>query len=306
MTAVVTEPVRFEAVTPSGIEVMYEAAPKRHYMVRHRSSDEREFDVESEWREVPSVTTVLGVLDKPGLPWWSQGLAVESVIELVRRGLLSWLPGWTEEGYLAHPDGAAATKESIVALLTAEKLTCNHARDKAGARGQACHDAFETWAKSGQKPDPEMFPEEEKGYIAGLLAFLEDAQPEPLDCEVMVGSVEHGFAGRYDVRLRITEERRVVYKRTPVKGPQYAIVQPGIILGDLKTSKAVYTSHSRQLEAYEQASVECGYEPTVARGIIHVNADGGYEFVRSTATFHDFKVVLAVWQSDEDMKARKR
>jgi hypothetical protein len=40
------------------------------------------------WREVPSVTTVLGILDKPGLPWWGMKIGVEGVLELVRRGRL--------------------------------------------------------------------------------------------------------------------------------------------------------------------------------------------------------------------------
>lgn len=326
----VSEPVHeYTNLTPSGIEVFYSPSPRRHYKVRAKvtvesldyggtlESEEEILEVMdhvpmSEWREVPSVTSVLGVLDKPGLPWWGMKVGVEGVLELHSQGALRSVA--VTDGAQFHnvlgalgDDGGfvVAGVEQVVSLLTANKITVNHQRDKAGARGTAVHDAFELWAADGTIPDPEMFPDEQRGYVVGLNAFLADAQPEPVEAEVMVGSVAHGFAGRYDVRLRITKERQVVYKRTPVKGAQYATISPGLILGDLKTSSGVYPSHSRQLEAYEGASIECGYEPTNARGIIHVSADGTYEFVRSTATYEDFLCVLAVWKSDQAMKARK-
>ena len=69
-------------------------------------------------------------------------------------------------------------------------------------------------------------------------------------------------------------------------------VPAGSYLLDLKTSKRVYETHFLQLEAYEQASVECGYGPTDHRGVIHVTEDGRYEFVLNTDwTFEDFKSV---------------
>ena len=203
-------------------------------------------------------------------------------------------------------DGPPATKQEIVALLVEEKLSTNHVRDKAGARGLAVHDAFETWCATGNKPDPSIFPDEERGYVEGLNAFLDDVNPEPYAAEVMVGSVEHGFAGRYDARLCIEKECQVVYHRTPVRGPKYATLKQGVLLCDLKTSKGTYMeSHGRQLEAYELASVECGYDPTTARGILHVNADGGYELVRSICTGQDFLDVLQVWRGNVRIKGGK-
>jgi hypothetical protein len=193
----------------------------------------------------------------------------------------------------------------VVALLTEAKLTVNHVRDKAGARGQAVHDAFEAWARTGFKPDPSIYPDEERGYVEGLLAFLDDVPSiEPIAAEVLVASAEHGYAGRYDIRFRTSAEHDVVVHRTKRKITTRKLA-PGTYLGDLKSSKGIYPSHARQLEAYEQASIESGYEPTDGRGILHVGADGTYEFVRSWATVEDFLCVLAVWQSDEDMKARK-
>jgi hypothetical protein len=211
------------------------------------------------------------------------------VLTLVEDGRLG-IGGSIETSFLTHnTDNTQATQESIVALLTEHKLTVNHVRDKAGDRGQSVHDAFEAWARTGLKPDPSIYPDEERGYVEGLLAFLADVPTiEPIAAEVLVASAEHGFAGRYDIRFRTWQPHDVVVHRTPKRGATYRRLAPGLYLGDLKTSKGIYASHARQLEAYEQASVESGYEPTEARGILHVAADGTYEFVRSWATFEDF------------------
>jgi len=309
-------------VTPSGIPVYFQSRPKRLYRVgppgwRPDLTPEEISARADEWREVPSVTTVLSVLDKGGgLIWWAQGIGVQGVLDLYESGQLVG-NGSPETSHLAHHYGGQATRESVVDLLTEHKITVNHQRDKAGDRGQSVHDAFEAWARTGLKPDASIYPDEERGYVEGLLAFLADVPSiEPIAAEVLVASAEHGFAGRYDIRFRTWQPHfvRVGQKKTR-KGvqrggpskivPDMRLLAPGLYLGDLKTSKGIYASHARQLEAYEQASVESGYEPTEARGILHVAADGTYEFVRSWATFEDFRVVLAVYQSDQAMKGRK-
>ena len=310
-------------VTPSGIPIYYQSAPKRLYRVGKKTRLKADSPAllgsaqapDTDWREVPSVTAVLGVLDKPALPWWGMKVGVEGVIVLHNLGLLrSIVPQGSTQQVLACAEpilpGAGlvvAGMEQVVELLKKHQLTVNHVRDKAGDRGQAVHDALEHWAQTGARPDPSVFAPTEQGYVRGLLAFLNDVpSAEPVASEVLVASSEYGFAGRYDLRLRTTEEHDVVVHRTPVKGPQYRRLAPGEYLGDLKTSSGVYPSHARQLEAYEQASIESGYPETEARGILHVGPEGTYEFVRSWATFQDFRAVLDVWQSDQDMKEAKK
>ena len=295
VTSTTSREILHSSITPSGIEVAYGTEPKRFYLV--------------DGQEVPSVTQVLNTLDKSGpLIWWGQGVAVDGVVELFRRGRLHLVgnevclwDGW---------NWVLPQEKALVSLLVEEKLSTNHVRDHAANRGLAVHDAFETWATTGTRPDPSIFPDEERGYVLGLLAFLDDVNPEPLAAEVMVGSVEHGYAGRYDIRLRVPAECQVVFHRTPKRGPRYATLKPGVLLGDLKTSKDVYVTHSLQLEAYEAASIECGYEPTEARGILNVTADGHYKFVRSRATADDFLCVLAVYRMLERLndasKTRKK
>lgn len=310
MTAPTAErAVTITSATPSGIEIQYQAEPKRLYRVRRALPPSDQSEPNTPWLEVPSVTTVLGVLDKPALPFWGMKIGVEGTLALFNQGHLAL--AYNESQPIAVVNGAFGTVvagvEQVIELLTHHKLTVNHVRDKAGVRGVGVHDALELWAETGKLPDPAMFPPEETGYVRGLVAFLQDVpSAKATACEVMVGSVKHGFAGRYDVRIKTTEPHQVVIHRTPVKGPQYALLAPGEYLADLKSSKGVYSSHHRQLEAYEGASIECGYGSTRGRGILHVSAEGEYEFVRSVATYDDFLVVLGVWKSDEAMKGRKR
>lgn len=314
-------------VTPNGIPVYYQSEPRRLYRIGDFNGHAFQFDPENllslaqsdapsdqeMWREIPSVTTVLGVLDKPALPWWGQGVGAEGVTILHNLGLVksTILPGGVQP-VLTCPrvidkkltdEWVVAGKDQLVDLLNQQQLTVNHTVSKAGDRGQAVHDALEHWAQTGELPDPSIYPPTEVGYVQGLLAFFADVpSAEPVASEVLVASSEYGFAGRYDLRLRTTEEHDVVVHRTPKRGPQYRRLAPGELLADLKTSKGVYASHARQLEAYEQASIESGYPATTARAILHVSAEGEYELVKSWATFEDFRVVLDVWRSDQQMK----
>jgi hypothetical protein len=84
------EPIVVSEVTPGHIEIEYQVKPKRQYRVRagigHYSTQD--------WRVVPSVTTVLDCLNKPGLPFWGNGVGVDGVLELVNRGLLVWREKW--------------------------------------------------------------------------------------------------------------------------------------------------------------------------------------------------------------------
>lgn len=292
---------------PAGYTIDYFTEPRRKYMIGMADGN----GVEDPMQEAVSVTTVLGCLDKPALPWWGMKIGVEGVLELVKRGVLSPATHPVENfTTLAAPTDQGLNMlvgvDDIVRLLTQEKLTTNHARDKAAVRGVNAHDAFEAWCAIGQIPDPEKYPEEERGYVRGLLAFINDTRGNfvPDSQEVIVGSMKHLFAGRYDLRAHTTGEMTLVTSAYTTsgdirkRGPKYVTVPADIkILGDLKTSKGIYGSHLLQLEGYEGASVECGYEPTDARAVIHVTKDGLYEFKRARATYDDFLAILRTYHA---------
>jgi hypothetical protein len=231
--------------------ITFEADPKRRYLI--------------DGVEVPSVTTILGVLAKPALPWWGMQTGVDGLCALHRQGVpIPW----------DDPEGA--TK-----LLIEHRLTVNHVRDNAASRGTGVHDALEAWATSGRVPKLSEFPSEERGYVTALAKALIHLDPTPGATEVMVGSTEHGFAGRYDLRCFI-DGRHVRL--------------------DLKTGKRVYDEALLQLAAYELAAVEMGEHPSDQRLVLRLDREGGFEVVESHATQDMFLGVLRAYQAVQALK----
>jgi hypothetical protein len=264
-------------------------------------------DSVARWPQVVSVTQVLDVLFKP-LQWWGMVTGVEGVQTLLSLGIVREVVEAQRPALavMGQQDLHPASTDALVELLSRNKLTVNHVRDRAGDRGIAVHDALVGWAESGRLPDPTIYGATEAGYVRGLVKFLRDVEPEPIAREVLVASAEHGYAGRYDLRMRVDRPRNVVARCGLKRGPVLKRLGVGEILADLKTSSGIYESHPRQLEAYEHASLECGWPETSARGIIRVTDEGLYEFVRSWATFEDFEAVLQVWRSNQSMRKRKK
>lgn len=265
------------SVTPSGDTIEFESEPKRLYRVNGV--------------EVPSVTQVLDCLHKPALIWWGQGVGVQGTLDLIASGEL----GRAGKNPIVILEGAfaPATKDNVVPLLTKHKITVNHTRDAAGRRGSSVHAALEAWCVDGQYASPHAYPEEERGYVEGLNAFLADLnfrKGKPILSEVMVGSKEHGFAGRYDNSATLNTSKLVVSAK---KGTRDEF--KGSVLWDLKTSGKTYPTHQLQLAAYEGASVECGYPPTDHQLVVRVGSDGSYEVKKSGATLEDFLGIKAAY-----------
>ena len=216
----------------------------------------------------PSVTQILGVLNKAALPWWGMTVGVQGVCELARAGEdLDW----------RDPEG-------IVGLLTATKRTVNHVRDSAATRGKSVHDALEEYATTGATPKPSQFPVEDRGFVQALAKALMELDPQCEQTEVMVGSVEHGFAGRYDLRCTINGQ--------PVRL-------------DLKTGKRVYDEALLQLAAYELAAVEMGEEPAERLVVLRLDQGGDFEAVDSHATGDMFLGVKAAYDALAELKAER-
>lgn len=297
------------SICPSGVEIRYGVKPKRVYQIRKGPK--------GRWKEVPSVTTVLDVLNKAALPWWGMKVGIEGVLALVSDGHLQ--AAMTESGVrlacmeldLTFPTAprdqlVVADEPRITDLLKEHKLTVNHVRDAAGDRGQNVHDAFEAWAKEGTMPNPDLFPEHEQGYVAGLRKFIQESGAVAVANEVMVGSVKHGYAGRYDVDIEYPKDVEIVVHHTPVRGEKRELLAAGIYTDDLKTSKGIYDSHFKQLAAYAEARIECGYAPTSGQGVIHVDANGNYKRVPSPALFKHFKSTLAEYKAQQDLEKRRK
>jgi len=283
------------------IEIKYVAKPRRFYEVRALAEVEAGH---GPWVEVPSVSTIVDCLSKNGLSWWGQTTALEAVVKLFKIG------GFItpdQSGDLVCWDAdlnryVKATAESLNALLTKQKLTVNHVLKKAGDRGTGVHDAYQNWIEQGLMPQPSLFVPEEQGYVEGLVKFLTaleaNGKMTKRRAEVMVGSVEHKFAGRFDCEGDIKNAELCVKLPTPswkaegpnhhsAKGPEFKVFN-GLTLFDLKTSKGIYDSHLFQMEGYEIGRVEGGLPPTEQRLVVNVRMDGSYVVGESNGKAEDF------------------
>jgi hypothetical protein len=269
-----------QSVAPSGIEIYYQAAPKRLYRVRKLPVKGWTGDC-AEWFEVPSVSSITDVLEKGGLSWWGMKVGVEGAISLLLDNHLS---------LEAYP---TIGTDGVVDMLKEHKLTVNHVKGAAADRGTNVHAALEAYADSGTLPNPDFFPETERGYVAGLLDFLIDAKPKVLHSELMVGSVEYGLAGRFDMVAEV--DANVITKTYPKRLPIVERIT-GRILFDLKTSKGVYPSYHIQTAGYVGAYAECGYGEVDDMAVVRVTDDGRYEVVRGRADYDDFLKVLDVYR----------
>lgn len=164
--------------------------------------------------EYPSVTTILGMLDKSGaLTWWAAGCACDYIKEHIEE--------------IKNPDGPHVVDQ----ILKDAKGAFNKTGEKACDIGTQVHQAIEKYIKTGQDLTGELMDEVQHGFIA----FLEWESKNHVvweQSELEIVSTRYGYAGTADAIA-------------VVNGHRYLI--------DFKTSKAVYDEYRMQLGGYLKA-----------------------------------------------------
>lgn len=282
--------------TPNGMEIFYSWEPRRHYKLRHHPDciDKPWFNNYQgafDWQEVPSVSNIVKLVDDAGgLIWWGMKIGIAGTLQSVDKSQL------VDEKL----DANAPEVENVVAMLGQRKLTVNDRQNEASTRGTNVHKAMEFWCDTGAIPQWDDFPETEAGYVKALAALLSDLGDAVTDveAEMMVGSLEHRFAGRCDLTFTLTRPVELTTRVYPKRKPKVEEIPAGRHRWDLKTSKYVMPKHHLQNEGYEGAAIECGYSATDFRAIAHCMADGRYELVLNQDwDFDDFLVVRKCWQT---------
>lgn len=246
--------------TPTGIWITFEDGEADEHGKRRR----REYLVNG--TKLPSVTTVLDILDKPGLRFAAEKLGVAGAVQLAAEGVLP-------------QDPAAA----MVALkdrdLTHWQIWAQTAR-----RGDVSHADLVALLAGEEPTNLDQVREEERGFLRGVAGFCADRRPGLINHEQMVASVEYGFAGRYDLCCVLDSDVvRLDLKTTEVL-PRYKDGQV----------KPPYDEHVLQLAAYELAARESGFAPSDWQGVLRVDASGAWDLTRSwLATADAFLAVLA-------------
>jgi hypothetical protein len=282
-------------VTPSGLSIRFESKPRRHYVIQPGETKGDVWTPNGDAVEAISVTTALDKLYKGGLDWWGMRVGIGAVCRLVEMGevrfaideqrggafrLAAAIEGtweWGDDTYTGELADPSKPITNVEALMRAHSMRVDKVKEEAGDRGTTVHDALEMWATIGQLPDPNTFPLEQAGYVRGLIAFLEDSKITPRQSEVLVGSYEYGYAGRFDLECESPLDSKIVTKVYPKAGPKHRALPIGIGRLDLKTSSDIYYNNLLQLVGYEHGCVECGYGPSDWQGVLRVLRDGRYE-----------------------------
>jgi hypothetical protein len=248
-----------------------EIAEYGEFSVEYRDASHRYWLLEKDGPRtaVPSVTGVLKVLDKPALVGWAERVGIESAVTLMRSGAVG--------------DGVAVS--DVPAMVRSYGLGADAQKKAGGDRGTAIHDALRIYCAQGDVPNVLDFEEPVRPYVQGLCRWLLQAAPKPVMVEAIVGSLEHGFAGRFDLLADIAGRRMLV---------------------DLKTSKSVYPEMHLQLAAYMLAVEECGVQRPDGALVLAVDADGGFRTAECCARDEDFLAALSCHRAIKELKTAIR
>ena len=207
----------------------------------------------------PSVTSVLGAaVAKPGLLPWAARVSAQATADALAGGAL--------------PEVA----------VTAGCKAPNAGRDAGGARGTDVHRTLHHLALGLPLPTVGAAAEP---YVASLLVWWGDHEPEPILAEATVLNRTHGYAGTMDAIWAVGGRTLVVDAKTSAyRGPEEAL----------------------QLAAYRYAEVIClpdGTEETMPEvdgcAVLAIAADG-CELIDVAGTWEAFAayraaLILATW-----------
>lgn len=230
--------------------------------------------------DLPSVTTILGCLNKPGLVFWAAKVerqAAETAILQILTQPGAKDPEWVLGEFARAMTGAkAADKEKQKAAAIG---TAAHAWIEWSLRRQLGEDAGE----EPRLPDAAQWAVEAYKDWAKAVNLLPIAIERPIFCAAC------GFAGTMDL---------------------YGEVRDVLTVLDWKTGKAIYpVEHYLQNVAYRHAAKRCGF--VADQGVIlrlpKVVDDPLTEaaFVPDSVTLDDFLAVKRVWEFTRRMEGKK-
>lgn len=249
-----------------GIRIEYRDASHRYWL--HAD------DVRS---EAMSVTTALKVLSKEALLRWYEQRGAEGACRLAHDGMLDTLHAKVNprSGEITVERRPSVRPENAIYVVRELQLGADAKKEEGAHRGTVTHQVLEVYHRDETVPNLSDFAPEHRGFVTGLVRWLMKAVPTPVLVEGIVGSVEHGFAGRVDLIAEVAGAVRVV---------------------DLKTNPAgrIFDESHLQAAAYDLAARECGIQLTGTPLLLAVDAAGSLpEPVESDATAEDFLSVLA-------------
>lgn len=221
----------------------------------------------------PSVTSVVGVLDKPGLPW---GAAKETALFAIHH---------RDEWEHLPPD------EAYHRLRKHHRGVWDDKRD----RGSLIHDLAEQWA-AGQEID---CPPDCVLYMDALERFWDDWQPEWLHVErtVVYDHPDLGYGGTFDAIARLGDgATRLLDIKTGER-----------LWPEVRWQLAAYR-FAQGMAVFDEIGQFTGTEPVPSVdgcAVLHLKDDGTYELVEveaGRAEFDEFLHLRRAWTAAQRSK----
>jgi len=207
---------------------------------------------------LPSVTTILGVVDKSGpLIGWAKRITAEAAVDH-RAQIEDWVGIGGRDGAVQFLTKAATVQ-----------------RDRAANAGSEVH-AFAEAIARGQ--DVEV-PDELMPFVTAYRGFLNDFQPKFLAAEEMVCSLKHQYAGTLDAICVIANETWMLDYKTS-KG-----VYPETALQLAAYGRAEFIGKPGTPQKFR-------IPPIDQYGVLHLRPEG-FELVPYTVTPETFRAFLA-------------
>jgi hypothetical protein len=217
---------------------------------------------------VPGVTTIVGVLPKPALVYWSAKLVAETVAD--------------------QPSTVDAVRAlGRDAMIAALKAIPDQAKRKAGERGTLIHELAVDVVRG--EPTELIADPDIAGCLEGLARWFDLVGFEAELIERAVGNRAHRYAGRFDVVGTMADDRSCRW------------------LLDLKSASAIYGDVALQLAAYARAEFyvdHVGDEQPMPRidriGAVHVQPELSelYELGDIDTAFGEFLHAQAIYASE--------
>lgn len=234
-------------ITPSGFEIAYwdeVGVDGKAQQRRYRVNGER-FD---------PISGVSGCMDKPGLAPKAAKLEREGVVELVRQGV----------------DVTQLDERELLHALRDAGLHYDSVWGVARARGDIAHDHLLHLLRDNEVARRSDYDDSIWPWIQAGMKWELDCQPEWIDGERMVASVEHRVAGRFDLLARFPDDRvgRIDFKT--VTEWKHATTKAAPLLPP-------FYENLIQPELYETSAVESGYPASDFQAIVRLGPDGDYD-----------------------------
>lgn len=181
---------------------------------RWEEAGERFYEIEG--RRLPSVTTVLQVIARPGLYHWGMSTAMARMRDALMEA--------------SAPADMAEWADWVEAVIASAKAEPERVRDEAADYGLTAHDIIARWL-AGEAVE---VPPAQEAVWAGFRAWWEQAGLEPVEMEKVVHRFygDGGWAGTLDLLAKDKQGNPVIvdWKTSNRLHPEYALQVGGYAL----------------------------------------------------------------------------